>query len=126
VKTVALLVLAATGAIGVEPNRAAVGESITISGPVGSLVAMQALDTGASAVGLGMTGENGLLVVRIPEVPPGSYRIVVAGEREAPVLEVTALSQGTSVALVAFGLFFVLAVMVAGVVVHRRWRDAIG
>ena len=41
------------------------------------------------------------------------------------MLEVVALGQETSVALVAFGFLFILAVLVAGVVVHRRWRDAI-
>ena len=63
--------------------------------------------------------------MRIPDVPRGSYRVVVAGSSEAPVLEVVALGQETSVALVAFGLLFILAMLVAGVVIHRRWRDAI-
>ena len=63
--------------------------------------------------------------MRVPDVPRGSYRVVVAGSSEAPVLEVVALGQQTSVALVAFGLLFILVMLVAGVVIHRRWRDAI-
>jgi hypothetical protein len=41
------------------------------------------------------------------------------------VLEVVALSRHTSVLLLGFGLVLVLALLVAGLVVHRRWRDAV-
>ena len=54
--------------------------------------------------------------MRIPDVPRGSYRVVVAGAREAPVLEVVALGQRDVGRPVAFGLLFILAVLVAGVV----------
>ena len=58
-------------------------------------------------------------------LPAGRYRVVVAGEPEAPVIEVVALSRDTSVLLLGFGLLLILGFVVAGVVVHRRWRDAI-
>jgi hypothetical protein len=127
VKTVALLVLAVFGVInvGVDPDRAAVGQTVEVSGPAGAAVVLEPLETAASRVALGTTDAQGRLDARVPDVTPGSYRVVIAGVREAPVLEVTVLSQGTSVALLAFGLVFVLGVVVAGVVVHRRWRDAI-
>jgi hypothetical protein len=76
-------------------------------------------------VPLGVVGPSGALETQVPDVPAGSYRVVVAGEGEAPVLEVTALSQETSLLLLGFGLLLVLGLLVAGVVVHRRWRDAI-
>ena len=41
------------------------------------------------------------------------------------MIEVVALSRDTSVLLLGFGLLLTLAFVVAGVVVHRRWRDAI-
>jgi hypothetical protein len=41
------------------------------------------------------------------------------------VLQVVALSRDTSLLLVGFGLLLVLGFVVAGVVVHRRWRDAV-
>ena len=41
------------------------------------------------------------------------------------MVEVVALSQDTSLLLVGLGLLLVLGFVVAGVVVHRRWRDAI-
>jgi hypothetical protein len=65
------------------------------------------------------------LTAEVPDVPAGRYRIVVAGEAEAPVLEVVALSRDTSLLLLGFGFLLVLGLFVAGVVVHRRWRDAI-
>jgi hypothetical protein len=108
----------------VDPARAAVGETVTVSGPPGE-VSLQPLDGSAAPVSLGLLGPGGMLEARVPEVPRGDYRVVVAGSREAPVLEVVALGQETSIALVAFGFLFILAVLVAGVVVHRRWRDAI-
>ena len=41
------------------------------------------------------------------------------------MLEVVALGQQTSVALIVFGFIFVLVLLVGGVVFHRRWHDAI-
>ena len=58
-------------------------------------------------------------------MPHGRYRVVVGRAGEAPVLEVLPLSQDTSLLLVAFGFLLVLALAVGGVVVHRRWREAI-
>ena len=115
---------AATVAPKVEPARAAVGETITVSGPFGG-VSLESVDTAATPVALGRIGAGGTLTVKVPDVPRGRYRVVVVGSSEAPVLEVVALGQQTSVALVVFGVLFILAVLVAGVVVHRRWRDAI-
>ena len=120
-----VLLLAVTGAIGVEPDRAAVGAQLAVTGPPARAVVLESLDTAAAPVPLGTTGADGRLAARVPDVAAGSYRVVVAGEGEAPVLEVTALSQGTSLALVLFGFLFMLGVVVAGIVVHRRWRDAI-
>ena len=133
VKTAAFLALvavllpagaAAAVPVRVEPVRAAVGETVTVSGPPGA-VSLESLEGAAAPVALGQLGAGGTIEVKVPDVPRGSYRVVVAGSREAPVLEVVALGQQTSVALVAFGLLFILAVLVAGVVIHRRWRDAI-
>lgn len=101
------------------------GEPITISGPPGGDVSLQSLDRAEAPVALGRIGPGATLTAKVPDVPRGDYRLVVAGSREAPVLEVVALGQETSVALVAFGLLFVLAVLVGFVVLHRRWRDAI-
>jgi hypothetical protein len=124
VKTIALLLLA-VGAIGVEPDRAAVGEPLAVTGPPGRAVVLEALDSALAPVAVGTIGADGRLAARVPDVPQGAYRVVVRGEREAPVLEVTALSQRTSLALVVFGLFFLVALLVGGVILHRRWRDAI-
>ena len=132
-KTAAFLALAAvllTGGataavpVTVDPRRAAVGEAITIFGPPGD-VSLESLERADAPVALGRLAAGGTLTVKIPDVPRGDYRVVVAGSSEAPVLEVVALGQETSIALVAFGLLFILAVLVAGVVIHRRWRDAI-
>jgi hypothetical protein len=86
---------------------------------------LEALDTATAPVPLGVTDADGTLVAEVPDVPAGRYRVVVAGEGEAPVLEVVALSRDTSLLLLGFGLLLVLGFVVAGVVVHRRWRDAI-
>ena len=96
-----------------------------MTGPPGRAVVLESLDTQANLVPLGMIGAGGTLVAEVPDVPAGRYLVVVAGEGEAPVLEVVALSTGTSLLLVGFGLLLVLGFVVAGVVVHRRWRDAI-
>ena len=108
----------------VEPDRAAVGETITISGPAG-IVSLESLEGSTAPAALGLLGAAGTIEVKVPDVPRGDYRVVVSGTSEAPVLTVVALGQETSLALVAFGLLFILVVLVAGVVVHRRWRDAI-
>lgn len=108
----------------VDPAQAAVGETITVSGPPGG-VSLEPVDAAAAPVALGRIGGGGTLTVKVPDVPRGRYRVVVVGSREAPVLEVVALGQQTSLALVVFGLLFIAALLVAGVVVHRRWRDAI-
>jgi hypothetical protein len=108
----------------VEPARAAAGETVTVSGPPGD-VSLAPLNGSAPPVPLGRLGPGGTLEARVPDVPRGDYRVVVTGSGEAPVLEVVALGQETSIALIAFGLLFILAVLVAGIVIHRRWRDAI-
>ena len=41
------------------------------------------------------------------------------------MLEVVALGQQTSVALIVFGFIFVLVMLGGGMIFHRRWRDAI-
>lgn len=122
----ALLAAAApAGAATVDPARAAVGEPVVVTAPPGD-VELVPLDAVGPTRPLGAVGEGGTLTVRVPDVPAGRYRVVVAGGGEAPVLEVIRLSQETSLLLVAFGLLLVLALLVAGVVVHRRWRDATG
>jgi hypothetical protein len=119
------LVLAApAGAATVDPSRAAVGETVVVSGPAGD-VELVPLDTVGPVRPLGAIGAAGTLNVAVPDVPAGSYRVVVAGGGEAPVLEVLPLSQETSLLLVAFGALLVLALVVAGVVFHRRWREAV-
>jgi nitrous oxidase accessory protein NosD len=133
VKTAAALALAALVLPGsaraaipvtVSPARAAVGETITVSGPPGR-VSLESLVRAEAPIPLGRIGSGGVLEVRVPDVQRGGYRVVVTGSSEAPVLDVVALGQETSIALVAFGFLFVLILLVAGVVVHRRWRDAI-
>ena len=96
-----------------------------MTGSPGSAVTLEPLDTDASSVPLGVVGRQGTLTAEVPDVPAGRYRVVVAGESEAPVLEVVALSRDTSLLLLGFGFLLVLGLFVAGVVVHRRWRDAI-
>jgi hypothetical protein len=96
-----------------------------VTGPPGRTVILEALDTAAAPMPLGQIGAGGTLATEVPDVPAGRYRLVVAGEPEAPVLEVVALSRDTSLLLVGFGFLLVLSFVVAGVIVHRRWRDAI-
>jgi hypothetical protein len=133
VKTASFLALAAlflaAGAaasipVAVDPDRAAAGETITVSGPLGDVV-LESLDAAVAPVALGRIGAGGALHVKVPQVPRGRYRVVIAGSSEAPVLEVVALGQQTSVALIVFGFIFVLVMLVGGMVFHRRWRDAI-
>jgi len=109
----------------VDPHRAAVGETIAVAGPPGGVVSLESLERAAAPVALGRLAAGGTLAVKVPDVPRGEYRVVVAGSREAPVLVVVALGQETSVALIAFGFLFILAVIVGFVIIHRRWRDAI-
>ena len=120
-----LAAAAPAAAATVEPARAVVGETVVVAGPPGD-VELVPLDTTGPTRPLGAIGEAGTLTVAVPNVPHGRYRVVVAGGGEAPVLEVLPLSQETSLLLVGFGLLLVLTLVVAGVVVHRRWRDAIG
>ena len=98
---------------------------MTVTATPARAAVLEALDTTAAPVPLGTVGPEGTLTVPVPDVPAGRYRVVVAGESEAPVIEVVALSRDTSVLLLGFGLLLILAFVVAGVVVHRRWRDAI-
>jgi hypothetical protein len=125
---VAAAVLAAGAAASVpatvDPARAAVGETITVSGPLGA-VSLEPLDTAVAPVALGRIASSGTLQVKVPAVPRGRYRVVVEGSSEAPVLEVVALGQQTSLALLVFGFLFVIAMLVGGIVIHRRWRAAI-
>ena len=132
-KTAAFLVLAAAVLVAgaaasvpatVDPASAAVGETITVSGPLGD-VSLVPLDTAVAPVELGRIAATGTLRVKVPNVPRGRYRVVVVGSSEAPVLEVVALGQQTSLALVVFGFLFVIAMLVGGIAFHRRWRDAI-
>ena len=120
-KTVALLLLA----VSLQPGSAAVGDEVTVTGTPTRAVVLEALDTATRPVPLGVVGADGTLTAEVPDVPAGRYRVVVAGEPEAPILEVVALSRDTSLLLLGFGFLLVLGLFVAGVVFHRRWRDAI-
>jgi hypothetical protein len=120
-ETVALLLLA----VKLSSGSAAVGGDVTVSGTPGRAVVLEALDTATAPVPLGAIGRDGTLTVEVPRVPAGRYRVVVSGEPEAPVLEVVALSRDTSALLLGFGLVLVLALLGTGLVVHRRWRDAV-
>jgi hypothetical protein len=120
-ETVALLLAVVT----LQPGSAAVGQEIVVTGTPAQTVVLEAVDTATAPVRIGVIGASGTLTVDVPELPAGRYRVVVAGESEAPVLEVVALSRDTSLLLLGFGFLLVLGLFVAGVVVHRRWRDAI-
>ena len=111
--------------VSLQPGSAAVGQEITVTASPARTVVLEALDTSTAPARLGRIGRTGTLTADVPDVPAGRYRVVIAGESEAPVLEVVALSRDTSLLLIGFGLLLVLGVVVAGVVVHRRWRDAI-
>ncbi|MEO5575443.1 MAG: hypothetical protein ABIR67_10405 [Gaiellaceae bacterium] len=101
------------------------GQELTVTGIPARAVVLEAIDTPTVPVPLGAIDATGTLTTEVPDVPAGRYRVVVGGESEAPVLEVVALSRDTSLLLFGCGLLLVLAFVVAGVVVHRRWRDAI-
>jgi hypothetical protein len=120
-KTVALLL----AAVSLQPGSAASGQEIEVTGSPGRAVVLEALDTDTRPLQLGAIGPQGTLTAEVPDVPAGRYRVVVAGESEAPVLEVVALSRDTSLLLLGFGFVLVLGLFVAGVVVHRRWREAV-
>ena len=120
-ETVVLLLLAVT----LSPGTAVVGGDVTVSAAPGRAVVLEALDTPTRPVQLGVIGPEGTLTAQVPDVPRGNYRVVVAGESEAPVLEVVSLSRDTSALLLGLGLLLVLGLVVAGLVVHRRWRDAV-
>jgi hypothetical protein len=124
VLVLALALATPASAATVDPSRAAAGETITVYGERGP-VELVPLDVAGAPRPLGRMGATGMLTVRVPDVPHGRYRVVVPGSSEAPVLEVLPLSQETSLALFAFGALLVIAMCVAGIVVHRRWRDAI-
>ena len=130
---VALVALALTGGapaatpVQVEPDEAAAGATVTIFGPPG-LVTLEPLEGGPGLAPVGATiPASGTVELRVPEVAAGTrYRVLVAGAGEAPVLTVTERLDGqTSALLLGFGFLLVIALAVGGVVVHRRWRDAI-
>jgi hypothetical protein len=121
-RTIALLL----AAVAVSPGSAAVGEEITVTGPAGRAVVLEPLDAGGETAPLGTIGPDGSLRAVVPEVPHGSYRVVVAGEGESAPLEVLPLSQETSLLLLGLGALLVAGLIAAAWIVHRRWRDAIG
>ena len=88
VKTAAFLALvaavlpagaAAAVPVTVDPVRAAVGETITVSGPPGRRLARVAASGRPRRSRSGGSRAGGTLAVRVPDVPRGSYRVVVAG-----------------------------------------------
>ena len=116
---------AATPAL-VEPTEGPAGSRITITGPPGP-VTLEPLD-GSDVETLGaVIPASGTILLAVPDAPAGThYRVVVAGAGEAPVLTVTEkLDEQTSALLLGFGLLLVLALGVGGIIVHRRWHDAI-
>ena len=134
-KTTLALVLGALVLVGtarpatpalVEPDEARAGTLVTITGPPGP-VALEPLDGSAAETLHATIPASGSLVLGAPQAPAGTrYRVVVAGAGEAPVLTITEKLDGTtSGLLLGFGFLLVLALAVGGVVVHRRWRDAI-
>lgn len=121
-----VLATAAAGAPAptVDPAKAAVGARIVITGAPGD-VELEPLDTAGPRYPLGRIEASGTVETVVPQVAPGRYRVIADGSGEAPVLEVVALSGETSAALLVFGALFLVAMLVGGVVVHRRWRDAV-
>ena len=116
---------AATPAL-VEPTEGPAGSRITITGPPGP-VTLEPLGGAASETLGAVIPASGTVVLAVPQAPAGTrYRVVVAGAGEAPVLTVTEkLDELTSALLLGFGLLLVVGLGVGGIVVHRRWRDAI-
>jgi hypothetical protein len=110
----------------VEPAEAPAGSRVTVSGPPGP-VSLEPLG-GTDAETLAATiPSSGTVVLVVPQAPAGThYRVVVAGASESPVLTVTEkLDERTSALLLGFGFVLVLGLAVGGIVVHRRWREAI-
>ena len=101
------------------------GEEIVVEGPPGRAVVLEPRESGGETAPLGAIGSDGSLRVAVPEVPHGSYRVVVAGEGESAVLEVLPLSQETSLLLLGVGALLVVGLIAAAWILHRRWRDAI-
>jgi hypothetical protein len=122
-RTIALFLVAA--AVGVSPDSAAVGEEIVVQGSPGRAATLEPLEPGGATAPLGTIASDGRLRVAVPEVPHGSYRVVVAGESESAPLEVLPLSQETSALLLGLGALLVVGLIAAAWVVHRRWRDAV-
>lgn len=110
----------------VEPDEATAGSLVTITGPPG-LVTLEPLDGAAAETLRATIPASGSLVLGAPQAPAGTrYRVVVGGAGESPVLTITEKLDGTtSGLLLGFGFLLVLALAVGGVVLHRRWRDAI-
>jgi hypothetical protein len=111
----------------VQPDEAAAGATVTIAGPPGPVI-LEPLEAAPGLAPVAATiPAGGSVELRVPEVAAGTrYRVVVAGAGEAPVLTVTERLDGqTSALLLGFGFLLVVALAVGGVVVHRRWRDAI-
>ena len=110
----------------VQPDEAAAGSPVTIGGPPGP-VTLEPLDGAGAETLVATIPASGSVVLSVPEAPAGTeYRVVVPGAGEAPVLTVTeALDERTSALLLGFGVVLLLGLAVGGVVVHRRWRDAI-
>jgi hypothetical protein len=110
----------------VEPYEGPAGSRITITGPPGP-VTLEPLG-GAEAETLGSTiPASGTVVLSVPQAPAGTqYRVVVPGAGETPVLTVTEkLDEQTSALLLGFGFLLLLGLAVGGIVVHRRWHEAI-
>jgi hypothetical protein len=111
----------------VQPDEAAAGATVTIVGPPGpvTLEPLQA-EPGLAPV-VATIPASGNVELRVPEAAAGTrYRVLVPGAGEAPVLTVTERLDGqTSALLLGFGFLLVIGLAVGGIVVHRRWRDAI-
>ena len=120
-RTIAILL----AAVAVQPGSAAVGEEIAVTGPAGRAVVLEPLEAGGETAPLGTIGTDGTLRVSVPDVPHGSYRVVVAGEGESAALEVLPLSQETSLLLLGLGALLVVGLIAAAWILHRRWRDAV-
>jgi hypothetical protein len=111
----------------VQPDEAAAGATVTIVGPPGP-VTLEPLEAEPGLAPVVATiPASGNVELRVPEAAAGTrYRVLVPGAGEAPVLTVTERLDGqTSALLLGFGFLLVIGLAVGGIVVHRRWRDAI-